>query len=164
MTDLHWIFCMLPLAVTRSFAVGVATSYVLLLLWMTSWLHIMGRNRRHKKAVGLLKVTQKGRTELTSRRLFELAYQKATLDPYVVWYLRLSYIRVDIFTLAIVIWFVDGVEQTYSWVQFTKPNPTHHLLTNPNPTHNRTRTLTLITLRQNTSKSHDNVERSSVSS
>jgi len=83
MTDLHRIFlCMLPLAVTRSFAVGVATSYVLLLLWMTSWLHIMGRNRRHKKAV--LKVTQKGRTELTSRRLFELAYQKAALDPYVV--------------------------------------------------------------------------------
>ena len=51
---------MLPLAVTRSFAVGVATSYVLLLLWMTSWLHIMGRNRRHKKAVGPTESDSKG--------------------------------------------------------------------------------------------------------
>jgi len=42
--------CVLPMAVARSPSVGVAMSYVLPVLWMTSHLHIMAGNRRRKKA------------------------------------------------------------------------------------------------------------------
>ena len=41
-SDLHQILCMLPMSLARSSCGGVAIRYVFPVLWMTSYLHIMG--------------------------------------------------------------------------------------------------------------------------
>ena len=46
MSDLHQFLCMLPMSVARSSSGGVAIRHELPVLWMTSCLYIMIRNRR----------------------------------------------------------------------------------------------------------------------
>jgi len=45
-SDLHKIFCALPMSMARSSSGGVAIRYVLPVLWMMSYLYIMGNIER----------------------------------------------------------------------------------------------------------------------
>jgi len=65
-----------PEAVARSSSGGVTIRYALLVLWVTSCLHIMARNRRSKKA----STHSDYCTDLTPRRILKVAHQKAA--PY----------------------------------------------------------------------------------
>ena len=47
-SHLHETVCILPMCVARFFSGGVAICYVLSVLWMTSCLYIMARNRRRE--------------------------------------------------------------------------------------------------------------------
>ena len=55
--NLH-LSCMSPTAAARSSFGGVAMRYILPVLWKTSYLHTMARNRRRKRCI--LKMTQQG--------------------------------------------------------------------------------------------------------
>jgi len=75
--------CVLPEAVARSFSSGVATTYVLPVIWMTSSLHVMARNRRRNSD------SIRNSMDLTPWHILKLTHQGAAPDRGVVWHLRL---------------------------------------------------------------------------
>jgi len=64
MPDLHQFLCMLPMVMTQSCSGSIAVCYVLMILWMTSSLYIIARNRPPKKYWYTLWLNR-GSTDLT---------------------------------------------------------------------------------------------------